>query len=112
MRLNRTETSKGVTNGSPKSRAGRRDVPILDDCLLRDLAAYLRQHPHRDDLEADLWPGKTRGHSKINYDRPFRPKGFYRNTFKPACTAVGGLVFHELRHTFATLALESGLLTM
>lgn len=37
-----------------------------------------------------------------------------RFTFKPACDRAGlsGLVFHELRHTVATLALESGQLSM
>src|SRR5690606_28380580 len=58
VRLNRTETSKGLTDGTPKSKASVRDVPILDETLLRELATYLRQHPHRDNLEADLWPGK------------------------------------------------------
>lgn len=74
----------------------------------------IRPDARCDNLDADLWPGKTPGHTKINYEYAFRPKGFYRSTFKPACDAVGlgGLVFHELRHTFATLALESGLLTM
>lgn len=54
------------------------------------------------------------GHSKISYDYALYPKGFCRNDFKPACerAGLGDLVFHELRDTFATLALESGTLTM
>lgn len=54
-------------------------MPILDETLLRDLKEHLRDHRHRDSLEADLWPGKTPGHSKISYTYDFRPKGFYRN---------------------------------
>ncbi|MFD1575792.1 tyrosine-type recombinase/integrase [Agromyces cerinus subsp. nitratus] len=42
------------------------------------------------------------------------PKGFYRYTFKPAARRAGfpELHLHELRHTFATLALESKALDM
>ena len=65
-------------------------------------------------LDAGLWPGKIPGHARISYNYAFDPKGFSRNDFKPACVRAGldGLVFHELRHTFATLALESRALTM
>jgi len=114
VRLNKTHTSKGYVTKAPKSRAGRRDVPILDDQLFHDLGMHLRNHPHRADLEAGLWPGKVPGHARISYDYALDPKGFCRNDFKPACerAGLGDLVFHELRHTFATLALESSTLTM
>lgn len=40
-------------------------------------------------------------------DREFDPKDFSRCSLKPACVraALSGLHFHELRRTFATLAL-------
>ncbi|PKI93267.1 hypothetical protein CW368_03045 [Actinomycetales bacterium SN12] len=91
-----------------------RDVPILDETMFRDLGVHPRNHPHRGNLEAGPWPGRVPGHNRLNYERAFDPKGFCRYTFKPAATRAGldGLHFHELRHTFATLALESCALDM
>lgn len=89
-------------------------MPILDEALYQDLSAYLAAHPRRSDPDAGLWPGKVPGHSIISYDHAFDPKGFYRYTFKPAARRAGfpELHLHELRHTFATLALESKALDM
>lgn len=64
--------------------------------------------------EGSPWPGKVPGHNRMSFEYEFDPKGFYRYTFKPAARALGmpELKLHELRHTFATIALESGALSM
>ena len=89
-------------------------MPVLVDSLLAELTAYLESHPHRANPDAGLWPGKVKGHPVLTFERPFDPKGFYRYTFKPAARAIGipALKLHELRHTFATLVLESGAFDM
>lgn len=114
VRRNMTDTSTGYVIGSPKSSRGVRDVPILDEGLYQDLAAYLEAHPHRSDPGRGTLAGEGAGHSIISYDHTFDPKGFYRYTFKPAARRAGfpELHLHELRHTFATLALESKALDM
>jgi len=114
VHLNMTHTSVGYVTATPKTANSKREVPILVDSLLRDLEGYLAGHPRRSDPDAGLWPGKVKGHSTLTYDRPFDPKGFYRYTFKPAVRTLGmpDLKLHELRHTFATLILESGIFTM
>lgn len=111
VRRNMTHTSKGYVTGVPKTARSVRDVPILDESLWADLRAHLANHPRGDDPDAGLWPGKVPGHSIVSYDYPFDPKGFYRYTFKPAARRAGfpELKLHELRHTFATLALETGM---
>lgn len=109
-----THTSAGYVTDVPKTANSKREVPILVDSLLADLRAYVAEHPNRFDPDAGLWPGKVKGHPVLTYDRPFDPKGSYRYSFKPAARAIGmpDLKLHELRHTFATLVLESGAFDM
>ena len=114
VRRTMTHTSAGYVTGVLKTARSVRDVPILDDGLWADLRSHLAQHPHGDDPDAGLWPGKIPGHANVSYGYSFDPKGFYRHTFKPAARRAGfaELKMHELRHTFATLALESGQIDM
>jgi len=64
VRVHRTraKVKGGWEVHTPKSGKGRRTP--LPRALADDLRAYLAQHPHADDLEAPLWPGrKITGHS-------------------------------------------------
>lgn len=107
-------TSRGYVVELPKTANSKREVPILVDSVVSELRDYLAEHPNRGDPEAGLWPGKVKGHPILTYDRPFDPTGFYRYTFKPAARSIGlpTRKLHKLRHTFATLVLQSGAFNM
>jgi integrase len=97
--------------GTPKSRRGRREVPILDDQLLADLANYLRDHPRSGERDAPLFYGRAIGGHTPDPSKPFDPDVFYQWHLKPAARRVGipHLRVHDLRHTAATLWHEDGI---
>jgi integrase len=90
--------------------------------LADDLRDYLTTvHPFAGRTKhiphAPLFPGKrTRAGkaavavSDFDWAKPVVVDNLYHNYFQPACKALGlGAVrFHDLRHTFATLALSAG----
>lgn len=111
-------TSAGVVVGTPKSDAGTRDVAIPPHLmpLVRD---HLRDHaePGRESL---LFPAASGGNlapSTFYGENPTRVKvkgkpdelrgghGFYRAR---AVAGRPGLHFHDLRHTGAVLAAQTG----
>src|SRR6185312_15448183 len=66
---------------------------------------------------APLFPGKRTRAGKaavsvedFDWAKPIVVDNLYHNYFQPACRSLGlGAVrFHDLRHTFATLALSAG----
>lgn len=85
--------------GSPKSTAGVRDVAVPPH-VLPQLDRHLKDHaqPGKDGL---LFPAANGGH--------LAPSTLYRS-FYPARVAAGrpDLRFHDLRHTGAVLAAQSG----
>ncbi len=103
----------------PKSVRSRRRVPILDDELLHDLGQYLAAHPRREELDAQLWPGRFRS-GPLDYGAPdadafWNAGSFYKHVFVPAVAAVGlpttaheGIRFHDLRHTCGSQWLADG----
>jgi integrase len=121
----RRKVKGGWVEDTPKSERSNRRVD-LQDWLAEDLHAYLTAtHPRGDDPDAPLFPGRRKGgythgrrgakrtnseaHAALNWREPVEPAAFYRNVFKPALAAAGlppGVRLHDLRHTYASLALS------
>lgn len=132
----RKRTGAGWTTDTPKSAKSTRRVPLPGELADR-LRAYLAgTHPRASEPSAALFPGRLKGgythgarntegrelHT-LNWAEPVEPSLFYRNVLKPALVAAGlpvstparadapaekGVRLHDLRHTFATLALDAG----
>lgn len=104
---------------TPKNKKPR-SVPILTEWLQDDLTAYVAGHPHRDNPDAPLFPGrKVRDTERfkgnkggIDYDRAWWRDGFYQRQFKPAVELAGlptRLRLHDLRHTAGSIMLAKGI---
>ncbi len=97
LRVDETVTviSGKTSRGTPKSKAGRRTVPLSAD-LSASLAAQVAGKPRDAYVFGD---GTT----------PFRHSNFYRRVFRPAAREVGlpDLTFHQLRHFYASLLLTN-----
>jgi integrase len=81
--------------GDPKSKAGKRTVPLSQDLSDR-LAAHVVGKPRDAYVFGD---GET----------PYRHSNYYRRVFRPAARTVGldSLRFHDLRHFYASLLLTN-----
>jgi len=103
--LTRSRKTREWVVGTPKSRRGRREVPILDEELLLDLVIHLKAHPRRGEPEAPLFFGRSTGGHGSDPGKPFDPHVFYQWHLKPAARRIGmpQLRVHDLRHTAATL---------
>jgi integrase len=77
-------------SGRPKSVKSIRAVPLLSSALVRDLTAYLEEHPNRANPDALLWPGREIGGSHdLDYAKPFHPGSFYGWHFRAALVRAG-----------------------
>lgn len=68
------------------------------------------QHPRSGEPDALLWPGRTSGSNRADYERVWDLASFRRNYFKPALTRaeLPAIRVHDLRHTAASLWLAAG----
>lgn len=114
-------TARGWKEKRPKSAAANRDVP-LSGALLARLRDYLSTHPHNDDAEAYLWPGRTKGGNaehrlnpdgtdrRITFEKPMVHGGVYRSHVLPAIEARGlpELPWYSFRHYYASACAAAG----
>jgi integrase len=86
--------------GPPKSKYGRRDIP-LDEALVDALRAH-----HRD----SEWPGDRSPVFPAGNGKPLNPGNLYRRVLVPAREEAGldWVGFHSFRQTAATLLFASG----
>jgi integrase len=97
IRVERSYDDKGHVEIEPKSRAGRRAVPVVG--ALRDI---LVEHKTRQDRQAGLVFGTSA-------EKPFQPSNVWRRAgtaWKRAELEPIGL--HEARHTFASVLIAAG----
>ena len=115
--LTRDRQQGGWVVGTPKSKRSVREVPVLDEVLLGELADFVTGHPHSGDTQAQLFYSREHGggHSFLP-DKPFDPDNFGRRYLKPALKRAGlpyaartGVRCHDLRHTCASLWFEAGI---
>lgn len=100
LRVERAWDAPAQTYVEPKSKAGRRTVPIMDRLavLLAD-HAVLMDHPG----EGLLFPGR-------DGERPVRPTNLTdRLARRWNAAGVAGIGMHEARHTAASLFIAAGL---
>lgn len=100
----------GLVYTSPKTDNAHRFVPLRRS-LTEELSHFLTSHPRRDEPTAPLWPGRQKGGERVaDFDRFMDPASFYRYYLKPAAGAVGlgSVRAHDLRHTYAAIAANSG----
>lgn len=96
-----------ATFSSPKTEAGERRIPLPADTL-----QVLEQHKHRQALEKDLAGSSwEEGHLifPTSVGTPIHPRNLEREWYKLIERAeVPRIRLHDLRHTYATLAISQG----
>jgi integrase len=96
------------TVGTPKSKRGNRDVPLLDRPLIAELKLHRVQHPHSGDPDALFWPARSNGSRRLDYSRNIDCGSVLHYYMRPHLVGLGlppKMRWHDLRHTYASLML-------
>lgn len=96
-----------ISFGPPKSERSRRAIP-----LAKTTVEQLRAHKARQAADRLRWPGDWPDHDLVFTDEvgaPIHPNVFTR-THKRICAQAGlePIRVHDLRHSWATMALQQG----